>query len=174
MDVAYSDDTAFVSAVVCDSERGQVVEKANLIAHASVPYFPGLLGFREGPLLLRVAEGLKTQPEVFMVDGHGVAHPRRCGLACQFGLATGAPTIGVAKSLLYGRLKDGTIVDPDENEIGRIVNTAQGRKFYVSVGHKISLDTATLLVEKSLRDGHPAPLRHAHLDSVALKRKIGS
>ena len=155
-------------------EQTQFLERVNSIDHTSVPYVSGLLGFREGPLLLRIAQKLNTEPDVFMVDGQGVAHPRRCGLACQFGLATGKPTVGVAKSLLYGRLKNGAIVDPDGHEIGRIVITPQGRKFYVSIGHKISLETATQLVEKCLREGHPAPLRKAHLDSVELKGRMSS
>ena len=169
IDVAYKGDTAFVSAVVWDIDHDRIVEKSHSIDHASVSYLPGLLGFREGPLLLRIAKSLQSRPNVFMIDGQGVAHPRRCGLACQFGLAEDKPTIGVAKSLLYGRVDKESIVDPDGDEIGRIIKSRNGRKFYVSVGHRISLETASKLVKASLRDNHPYPLRQAHLDSVEMK-----
>ena len=169
MDVAYKEDAAFVSAFVWDSDQDRTVEKVQAVQHASVSYLPGLLGFREGPLLLKIYQKLKSYPDVFMIDGQGAAHPRRCGLACQFGLATDKPTIGVAKSLLYGRPEGESILDPGGDEIGRIVKTANGKKFYVSVGHKISLETATRLVTASLRNNHPYPLRQAHFDSVEMK-----
>lgn len=172
MDVAYGDKHAFVTAVVWDLEHDRVAERVNCIDHTSVPYIPGLLGFREGPLLLRIAQKLHSIPDVFMIDGQGVAHPRRCGLACQFGLATGKPTIGIAKSLLYGKPDEGMIVDPEGHAIGKIICTSLGKKFFVSVGHKISLGTASQVVDNCLRDGHPAPLRQAHLDSVELKGRM--
>ena len=172
MDVAYDNEQAFVTAVVWDLGHDQVAERVNCIDQTSVPYIPGLLGFREGPLLLKVVEKLHSTPDVFMVDGQGVAHPRRCGLACQFGLATGEPTIGIAKSLLYGRPDEGMIVDSERHDIGKIISTSRGKQFFVSVGHRISLGTASQVVENCLRDGHPAPLRQAHLDSVELKGRV--
>lgn len=169
IDVAYKEDTAFVAAVVWDSDQNRTVEKVQAVERALVSYLPGLLGFREGPLLLKISEKLKSYPDVFMVDGQGVAHPRRCGLACQFGLAKDKPTIGVAKSLLYGRLEGESILDPDGDEIGRIVKTASGKKFYVSVGNRVSLETSASLVNASLRDNHPYPLRQAHFESLEMK-----
>ena len=174
MDVAYDDEQAFVTAVVWDLEHDHVAERVSCIDHTSVPYIPGLLGFREGPLLLKIAQKLHLRPDVFMIDGQGVAHPRRCGLACQFGLATGKPTIGIAKSLLYGKPDEGMIVDPEGHDIGKIISTSRGKKFFVSVGHRISLGTASQVVENCLRDGHPAPLRQAHLDSVELKGRMNA
>lgn len=169
LDVAYGDEHAFVTAVVWDLEHERVAERTSSVGHVSVPYIPGLFGFREGPLLLRIAQKLRSEPDVFMIDGQGVANPRRCGLACQFGLATGKPTIGVAKSLLYGKPHGGMIVDPEGHALGRIISTQRGRKFYVSVGNRISLESASQVVEKSLQDSHPTPLRLAHLDSIKLK-----
>jgi deoxyribonuclease V len=132
-------------------------------------YVPGFLGFREGPLLVRVAEELRVRPDVFLIDGQGVAHPRKFGLACHVGLALEKPAIGVAKSRLYGRSDHGRILDPGGEMIGRIL-TAGNRKFYVSVGHRISLETASDLVEKSIVNGHPSPLREAHLESIRAKK----
>ena len=137
--------------------------------NVSTKYVPGFLGFREGPLIVGIAENVRTRPDVFLIDGQGVAHPRKFGLACHVGLALDQPTIGVAKSRLYGRSDDNKILDPGGEVIGRIL-TADSRKFYVSVGHRISLETASHLVEKSLVNGHPAPLRQAHIESIRAKK----
>ena len=168
MDVAYEGDTAFVAAAVWDAANAKIVETAAMVNTVPTRYIPGLLGFREGPLLVRIAERIRTRPNLFLIDGQGVAHPRKFGLACHVGLALDQPTIGVAKSRLYGRSDQGKIVDPGGEVIGRIL-TVDDRKFYVSVGHRISLETASHLVEKSLVNGHPAPLRQAHLESISAK-----
>ena len=169
MDVAYGGDTAFVAASVWDATNMEIIETATIVDRVSTKYVPGFLGFREGPLLVTLAERIRQRPDVFLIDGQGVAHPRRFGLACHVGLALDRPTIGVAKSRLYGKTDDSKILDPEDMVIGRIV-TAQGRKFYVSVGNRISLETASNVVEKSIVNGHPSPLRQAHLESIRSKR----
>ena len=169
MDVAYDGDTAFVAAAVWDATNTKMVETATMVNSVLTRYVPGFLGFREGPLLVRVAEELRVRPDVFLIDGQGVAHPRKFGLACHVGLALDKPAIGVAKSRLYGRSDHGKILDPGGEMIGRIL-TAGNRKFYVSVGHRISLETASDLVEKSIVNGHPSPFREAHLESIRAKK----
>lgn len=171
VDAAYEGDTAFVAASVWDVVKMAMIETTTLIDDVSTKYVPGFLGFREGPLVLKVAERIRQRPDVFLIDGQGVAHPRKFGLACHVGLALNRPTIGVAKSRLYGRSEDGKILDPKGDLIGRIL-TARNRNFYVSVGHRISLETATNLVETSIVNGHPSPLRQAHLASVRAKRGV--
>jgi len=169
MDAAYEGDSAFVAASVWDATNMEIIETATIVDRVSTKYVPGFLGFREGPLLVMLAERIRQRPDVFLIDGQGVAHPRRFGLACYVGLALDRPTIGVAKSRLYGKTDDSKILDPEGMVIGRIV-TAQGRKFYVSVGNRISLETASNVVEKSIVNGHPSPLRQAHLESIRSKR----
>jgi len=169
MDAAYEGDSAFVAASVWDATNMEIIETATIVDRVSTKYVPGFLGFREGPLLVTLAERIRQRPDVFLIDGQGVAHPRRFGLACHVGLALDRPTIGVAKSRLYGKTDDNKILDPEGMVIGRIV-TAQGRKFYVSVGNRISLETASNVVEKSIVNGHPSPLRQAHLESIRSKR----
>lgn len=134
-------------------------------------YVPGFLGFREGPLLAGIATELEIVPDVFLIDGHGLAHPRRFGVACHMGLAIDRPTIGVAKSLLYGRIHKGKILAGEDNTVGRTLTTARERKYYVSIGHRISLPTAYRIVRRSIVDGFSAPLRVAHLNSISLKRE---
>lgn len=169
IDVAYDGDTAFVAAAIFDVVNAETIEIATIVDNVSTKYVPGFLGFREGPLLVRIAESIRARPDVFLIDGQGVAHPRGFGLACHVGLALDQPTIGVAKSRLYGRADESEILDPCGEVIGRIL-TADNRKFYVSVGHRISLETASQIVEKSIVNGHPAPLRQAHLESIRAKR----
>lgn len=172
MDVAYHSDTGFVAAVVWDAKRRVLLGKQHAVEKVSVKYIPGLLGFREGPLLCRIAGKLAPPPNVFLVDGQGFAHPRGFGLACHVGLAIDKPTVGVAKSPLYGKEKRDSIVDSDGKVIGRVVTASSGKKFYVSVGHRISLDTARRLVHDCIVEGHPFPLRQAHLDSIRMKEGL--
>ncbi len=174
LDAAYDGNTAFVAAAVWDLKAEKIVEIIQARDNVSTDYIPGFLAFREGPLLVRIAAKLQTSPEVFLIDGQGIAHPRRFGLACHIGLALDKSTIGVAKSLLYGRLDGDRMVDPYGVIIGRILNTAGGKKYYVSVGNRISLDTAFGLVQSCIVEEAPSPLRRAHLDSVLLKRSTSS
>jgi deoxyribonuclease V len=171
MDVAYDGDRAFVAAVVWDFPNRRIIETASTVDIVSTKYVSGLLGFREEPLLVRIAEKVRTRPDVFLIDGAGFAHPRKFGLACHVGLAMDKPTIGVAKSRLYGRPEDSNIIDPGGKVIGRILAN-ENRKFYVSVGHRISLKTASDLVEKCFVNGHPSPLREAHLESIRAKQGV--
>jgi len=169
IDAAYEGDIAFVAASIWDATNMEIIETATILDRVSTKYVPGFLGFREGPLLIKIAEKIRQKPDVFLIDGQGVAHPRRFGLACHVGLALDRPTIGVAKSRLYGKSDYSKILNPEGEVIGRIL-TAQNRKFYVSVGHRISLETASDLVEKSIVNGHPSPLRQAHLESIRAKQ----
>lgn len=171
MDAAYDGDTAFVAAAVWDIEKMMIIETTSAVDNVSTKYVPGFLGFREGPLLVRIAERVRTRPDIFLIDGAGFAHPRKFGLACHVGLALDKPTIGVAKSRLYGRPDDSSMIDPEGKVIGRIL-TPGNRKFYVSVGHRISLKTASDQVEKCMVNGHPAPLRQAHLESIRAKQGV--
>jgi deoxyribonuclease V len=121
---------------------------------ARFPYIPGLLSFRETPALLAALAGLGQRPDLLLCDGHGLAHPRRFGLACHVGVLTGIPSIGVAKSLLIGAhaplpAKRGAwrpLVE-DGEIIGAALRTRDGvAPVYVSIGHKISLETAIRFV----------------------------
>jgi len=137
--------------------------------HTRFPYIPGLLAFREAPVVLRAIRALQANDYVCLVDAHGVAHPRRFGLACYVGLALDRPTIGVAKSLLYGQVEGNRVMDKEGRILAELVKTPGGKTIYVSVGHKISLKDAALIVKGSMGSGGPIPIRLAH-DEVT-KRK---
>jgi deoxyribonuclease V len=135
------------------------------------PYVPGLLSFREAPVLLAALETLDTLPDVLLCDGQGFAHPRRFGLACHIGLWLEQPTIGCAKTRLRGhggepgRERGCTVpLCEDDQVIGAIVRTRTAVKpLYVSVGHQITLPQAIEIVLQSApRYRLPEPLRIAH------------
>jgi deoxyribonuclease V len=137
------------------------------------PYIPGLLAFREAPVVLRAIRGLHAKDYVCLVDAHGIAHPRRFGLACYVGLALDRPTIGVAKSPLYGQVKGSRLVDGEDGRIlAELVKTPGGKTIYVSVGHKISLEDAVLVVKQCMGPGGPVPIRLAHDEVTKRKWRI--
>ena len=100
VDVAYTDDVAIGSVAVLDYESLELLEQQTVTRQAKFPYIPTLLSFREIPPAIACIKKLRLQPEVFLVDGQGVAHPYGCGFASHLGLAIGKSTIGVAKSRL--------------------------------------------------------------------------
>jgi deoxyribonuclease V len=136
------------------------------------PYIPGLLSFREAPLALLAWRRLKTRPDLLMVDGQGIAHPRRIGIASHLGLLLNTPSVGCAKSRLIGThdvlpMKAGSyrhLIDNDE-VIGAAVRTRHAVKpLYVSIGHRTDLDTAISLVLNCCRGYRlPQPTRLAHI-----------
>ena len=139
------------------------------------PYVPGLLSFREAPLTLAASERVSVTPDLIMVDGQGIAHPRRFGLASHLGLFLDTPTIGCAKSLLCGSHKEPSdkpgsyaeVLDRGET-IGVALRTKPGVKpIYVSIGHKVDLETAIYWVLECCRGYRlPEPCRLAHLASI--------
>ena len=169
MDVAYKGRTAYVAAAVWDARLKTIVETQQLVDKTATDYVPGFLAFREGPMLLRAVSRISNTLDAFLIDGQGIAHPRGFGLASHVGLAFDRPTIGVAKSRLYGRVEGDYLIGANDAVIGRILKSETRKKYYVSIGHRVSLETAIKTVQNSMVDGFPAPLRRAHLDSIFLK-----
>jgi deoxyribonuclease V len=135
------------------------------------PYIPGLLSFREVPAALAALARLSIAPDLILCDGQGIAHPRRCGLASHLGLLAGLPSIGVAKTRLIGEHRGPParrgawvpLVDRGER-IGAVLRTRAGVKpVYVSIGHRVSLETAVrYAMACTTRYRIPEPLRSAH------------
>lgn len=152
----------------------ELIEIARAVVPVTFPYVPGLLAFRETPAVLSAFEKLRYEPDIALFDGQGRAHPRRFGIACHTGLLLDLPSIGCAKSRLYGHSdeipdEDGAMThlyDPvDGCILGFVLRTKKGEPpIYVSVGHKVSLETAVQFVLRCVR-GHriPQPLCFAHL-----------
>jgi deoxyribonuclease V len=160
------------AVVVLEYPEFNLVEMKVIRERIDFPYIPGLLSFRESPVILAACEELTISPDLVLVDGQGVAHPRRFGLASHLGLFMDTPTIGCAKSRLCGRHEvPGTepgdyaeLVDREEI-IGVALRTRQGTNpIYVSVGHKIDLQGAIYWVGECCRGYRlPEPTRLAHL-----------
>lgn len=168
VDVAYSGDIAYCSAVVMD-KGFNVVESVDSQSAVTHPYIPGLLMLREAEPIFHILKKLKSGFDVLLVDGHGLLHPRRCGLACYAGVALGCPAIGVAKSLLCGKQRKDGYIELD----GEALGYALGRKSYVSVGHKISLKSAVAIAKQFTKTGIPEPLKIADANSKLQKRRKG-
>jgi deoxyribonuclease V len=167
VDVAYFDEQSVGAVVVLDYENMKIVESQTATCRARFPYVPTLFSFREIPVAVACIKKLRVQPDVFLADGHGIAHPYGCGFASHLGLAIGKPTVGVAKRRLIGEPTeiDGKVFLVHEGRVvGAVVTTKEGAKpVYVSVGHLISLGTAVRIVEHCVRGSRvPEPLAAAH------------
>ena len=147
-----------------------MVEEHIATRRVSFPYVPGLLSFREAPAVLQALRKLRRAPDAVMCDGHGLAHPRRFGIACHLGVITGVPTLGCAKSRLVGehdepghlRGEKTPLID-HEDVIGTVLRTRDlVRPVFVSVGHRIDLVTAERVVlESGAGFRLPEPTRRA-------------
>ena len=175
---------AAAAAVLLELPPLRIVEARLHRGRPAFPYVPGLLSFREAPLVLGALAMLSQTPDAILVDGHGLAHPRRFGLACHVGLLTDTPTIGCAKSILRGRPEGAPepqhgshvpLVDRGE-VVGAAVRTrASANPIYVSVGHRVSLERAvelTLACCKGYR--MPEPTRLAHLAAAGRIAPVGA
>jgi deoxyribonuclease V len=179
-DVSYNrfSSTFYAGIVVLDPRDWAVVERQGAVLEVTFPYVPGLLSFREAPVLLAAFAKVRSEPDVVMLDGQGVAHPRRLGLASHVGLWLARPCFGCAKSVLTGRFKDlgpkagstAPLIDRGE-VVGRAVRTKNGvQPVFVSVGHKLDLDSAVRVTLACCRGYRiPEPTREAHLHVNALR-----
>jgi len=180
VDVAYVKGISIGAVAVLDYDSLKLVESQIAICKTRFPYIPTLLSFREIPPAVLSIKKLHTQPDIFLVDGQGFAHPYRCGFASHLGLVIGRPTIGVAKSRLFGEVEkakaEGKVAFLKNKGavVGAMVTTIPGRKpLYVSVGHMISLETAVKIVKHCVRTNRiPEPILKAHEIATLEKRKI--
>ena len=162
-DATYFNGTTVSAATLVDYDSLGLLATKSLKERTRFPYIPGLLAFREGPAVLRAIRALRAKQYICLVDAHGLAHPRKFGLACLVGVALNRPTIGVAKSLLYGRVQGKEVLDMEGHPIARLAQLPQsGKTVYVSVGHKISLKDAVEIVKHCLTPRGPAPINFAH------------
>jgi deoxyribonuclease V len=143
--------TVYAGVVVLDYATLQVVERQGVVSRTDFPYIPGLLSFREAPALLQAFARLHTTPDVMVFDGQGIAHPRRLGIASHMGLLLDAPTIGCAKSRLFGSYAEplpqrgahSPLYAADGTQLGAVLRSKEHTKpVFVSVGHKMELEQA--------------------------------
>ncbi|MBI4463406.1 MAG: endonuclease V [Acidobacteria bacterium] len=181
-DIALSEKTGYAAFILYSFPQLEEIERVWSAGELKFPYVPGLLAFREVPLLLEAFAKLRRCPDLILADAHGWAHPRRAGMACHLGIVLDIPTIGCAKSVLIGdyempaKARGSTSPLLNRNEkIGMAVRTRTGvRPVFVSCGHRVSLRTAVRLV-LSCSDGYriPKPLRQADQWVKQLRRDAG-
>lgn len=172
VDISIKPETVRAAIVVIQFPELTPVEAVTADLPLNFPYIPGLLSFREGPAFLAAWEKLKHQPDLLMFDGQGIAHPRGIGIASQMGLWLERPTIGVAKSRLYGKHNEvgpqrgdqAELVDRKGTVIGAVVRTREKTNpLYVSPGHLIDVQHATeFVLACGTRYRLPEPTRWAH------------
>jgi deoxyribonuclease V len=168
--------------VVWDREDGRVVDVASAKVPGAFPYIPGLLSFREIPALEQAISSLNVMPDAWLVDGHGIAHPRRLGIAAHFGLLLDMPTVGVAKSRLCGEFEepgprpgDRSVIMHRDDIIGCALRTRErASPLIISPGHRATLEDAVALVMACCRGYRlPEPTRLAHNYVNAVRKGEG-
>ncbi len=183
VDTAYGKNAeiVFASAVVVSFPEIEEIDRSFQYDPVKFPYVPGLFFYREGETILKALGKLQCDPDIIIVQGHGIAHPRRCGIASQVGLALNKPTIGCARKLLTGFHRP---VPPgksqyqpiiaDGKEIGCAYRSKDGVKpIFISPGHMCSSEQARDIVVRNLRGFRlPEPLRLAHLFANKFRRRI--
>jgi deoxyribonuclease V len=171
VDIAYFGDWLIAATVVMSFPSLEMIGQATASLPVTFPYIPGLLSFREAPAILESMGKLESLPDVLVVDGHGMAHPRHFGIASHIGVLLDLPSIGCAKSLLIGEheplpetVGSSSDILHGSEIVGLALRTRKGVKpVYVSVGHKIDLPSATEIIlacSKGFR--LPEPIRYAH------------
>ena len=163
--------TVYAGIVVMQFPSLQVIETSGVTDETNFPYVPGLLAFREVPALSKAWEKLKIKPDVLVLDGHGIAHPRWMGIAAHFGVVMNTPTLGCAKSLLTGKytepaIEAGSVTDLfSKNElIGKVLRTKKNVKpVFISPGNLVSMEQSLAIILQCVRKYRiPEPTRLAH------------
>lgn len=169
-DIKNNPTRAWASIVIVDINTLKPVYEDVVEGLVDFPYIPTFLAFRELPLMLELYQKIKIKPDVYFIDGQGIAHPRGCGIASHFGVATNSVSVGVAKTKLFGYYKE-----PEEKRgsysyltykgsiVGAVLRTKDRTEpVYVSVGHRISLKRAIEIVLRTSIYRIPEPTRLAH------------
>lgn len=159
------------AAIVCMKMDGlDIIESHTETLDVTFPYIPGYLSFREAPVIIKALSKLKCAPDMFLIDGHGIAHPRRLGIAAHIGALLEIPTIGVAKKKLCGKYAqpapekgDHTNLYDKDEQIGVVLRSRSNVKpLYISPGHRVTIESALDITQRCLtRYRLPEPTRQA-------------
>jgi deoxyribonuclease V len=165
VDVSYHMNKAFCSAVNMNRNSFEIIETQESRSAIEFPYVSGFFMLREANPIFTTLKKIESSFDVLIVNGHGILHPRRMGLASFIGLLVDKPTIGVAKRLLCGIEDKNNYVSIDQNVCGKKLTRGGHNYVYVSVGHKISLDTSISIVRGLCREKakFPEPLMTADI-----------
>ncbi len=179
-DQAFIDERVISAIVVCSSGSMEIVEKVHHVSRVEFPYIPTFLSFREAPPILEAWEKLERKPDILMVDGQGIAHPRGIGLAAHLGVLLDTPTIGIAKSRLFGEFSEPKAIGKavslksEGRQIGWVLLTKRGcNPIYISPGNKVSIKSS-LDITRNCLAAHklPEPTRLAHMHAGEVKESL--
>uniref|UniRef100_A0A7C4TF86 Endonuclease V n=1 Tax=candidate division WOR-3 bacterium TaxID=2052148 RepID=A0A7C4TF86_UNCW3 len=171
VDVAGDDESLIGFIAILSFPEMEVLEVKYAIEKNTFPYIPNFLAFRELPVIIKTYKKLKIKPDLILVDGQGIAHPRSCGIATHLGVAINRPTIGCAKSHLFGdysmpRKSRGSfsIIRWQNKKIGIVIRTRDNVKpLFVSPGNLVDLSDCRKYILKTTRYRIPEPIRYAHI-----------
>lgn len=166
-DVGFVNNKCVATAVVWDLDKKEILERKFAWSKVKIPYVPGFQSVREGDAMVKVYFQLEYEPEVLIIDGHGIAHPRKCGVASYVGFKLEKPTIGIAKELLVGEVKDGKIYIDNEIRGEEFFPTKDGKPIYISVGDRLTLPTAVEIVKMASIENHKLPEAIYHAKKFA-------
>ncbi len=181
VDQAFIDDRIISGVVVLKCDSLEPAERTNSIQKVTFPYIPTFLSFREGPAIMSAFKKLRTSPDILMVDGAGINHPRRAGIATHIGVALDVPTIGITKKILCGRGVEPSVVGDaapliyEDKQVGWLLKSSKrSRAIIIAPGHRVSLESSVSIVKACLR-GHklPEPVRLAHEYANGLRKEQG-
>jgi deoxyribonuclease V len=180
IDTAYRNDRACAAVAVLNFKSLETIEFKTVTVPVGFPYIPGLLSFREGPAIIKAMQKLKTQPDILLFDGQGLAHQRRLGIASHIGLLMDLPSIGCAKTRLVGSYEEPqpqwgsfTYLKDNGTTIGAVVRTrTEVKPVSVSTGHRVNLRDSIKLVLRCCKGLRlPEPIRRADKISREMLRK---
>ncbi|MHA2357787.1 MAG: endonuclease V [Candidatus Heimdallarchaeaceae archaeon] len=181
LDVAYKEKKGYVAGIIFDLEERKIVETKALSAPVPAPYIPTFLFLREVPFFLEILSHFTIEPDIFLIDGHGIAHPYYAGSATIFGVLADKPSIGVAKKPLkyfkYIKSQDKNLdyIEVKERKVGvRFRIKENWNPIFISPGHKVTINTAFKVVSKSTIEKYklPIPLRIAHYAAAEAKNSL--
>ncbi|HLB71440.1 MAG TPA: endonuclease V [Candidatus Methanoperedens sp.] len=180
VDQAFLDDQIISGIVVLKYGSLEVEERAHSSLPVDFPYIPTFLSFREGAAIVSAYKKLMKKPDILMVDGVGINHPRQAGIATHIGVSLDVPTIGITKKILWGSGKEPALVSEassllyEGKKIGWLLKSSKrSRPIIIAPGHRVSLESSLSIVKACLR-GHklPEPARLAHEYASNLKKSM--
>lgn len=163
-----------ISSIIILNKKLALIEKKYSVSKINFPYIPGFLSYREVPSVIKTYKKLKYKPDILLCDFNGILHPRGIGAASHLGVLLDICTIGVAKNLLCGKIKNDYIYLNNE-KIGYQLKTGKFKPIYISPGNKISLKTSVEIVKKLIiKNRLPEPLKLAHLYANEVKKNMSN
>ncbi len=174
VDQAFTDSKIISAIVVCDYRTMNIIEEQYAVTESKLKYVPGFRAYRELPAIVEAYNKLNVKPDVLIVGGHGVTHPRGLGIASHAGLVLDQATIGIANKLIVGEIENYKVVIDKKVKGAMISAKEKSNPIVVSPGHKISLKTSVEIVKNCIRPPHklPEPLQLAHKLGNKVKKEM--